>query len=87
MKAFLTWQDQPFRRTHDLVELTQQCVHLEPALSGVLRGLGPLTRFAWETRYPGEAEPPTVELARTWVTKVREVLDALEGLIPPASSA
>jgi HEPN domain-containing protein len=50
LKAILVWRDQSFRRTHDLVELTTQCVDLEPGLSDVMNGLGPLTRFAWEFR-------------------------------------
>ncbi|MGD0870503.1 MAG: HEPN domain-containing protein [Bryobacteraceae bacterium] len=41
LKAFLVWRDQSFRRTHDLVELTRQCVDLEPTLGDVMSGLGP----------------------------------------------
>lgn len=83
LKAFLVWRDQPFRRTHDLVELTRQCVDLEPTLCEVMSGLGPLTRFAWEFRYPGVTELPTVEMARVWTVRVREVLEAVERTIPP----
>jgi HEPN domain-containing protein len=54
LKALLVWRDQSFRRTHDLVELIRQCLDLEPTLGDVMNGLGPLTRFAWEFRYPGE---------------------------------
>ena len=61
LKALLIWQDQPFRKTHDLVELTRQCTDMEPALKDVMHGLGSLTRFA----------------------KVREVLAAVENLLPP----
>jgi HEPN domain-containing protein len=82
LKAFLVWRDQPFRKTHDLVELTRQCADLEPTLSDVMRGLGSLTRFAWEFRYPGETEPPAVDLAHDWVVKVGEVLEAIESLFP-----
>src|SRR5665811_1045090 len=52
LKALLVWRDQTFRGTHDLVELTRQCVDLEPTLGDVMNGLAPLTRFAWEFRYP-----------------------------------
>ncbi len=83
LKAFLIWRDEPFRRTHDLVELSRQCLDLEPALNDVMRGLGPLTRFAWETRYPGEAEPPTTDLARGWAIKVKEILKVIESMLPP----
>jgi HEPN domain-containing protein len=84
LKALPVWRDQSFRRTHDLVELTRQCVDLEPTQGDVMSGWGPLTRFAWEFRYPGEAELPTLEMARGWTVRVREVLEAVERTIPPA---
>ena len=43
LKALLVWRDHPFRKTHDLVELTRQCVDLEPTLDDVLRGVAGLT--------------------------------------------
>ncbi len=43
LKAFLVWRDHPFRKTHDLVELTRQCVDLKPTPGDVLRGVGGLT--------------------------------------------
>jgi hypothetical protein len=66
-----------------LVEITRQCVDLEPTLGDVMSGLAPLTRFAWEFRYPGETELPTVEMACGWTVRVREVLEAVERTIPP----
>ena len=82
LKAFLVWRDQPFRRTHDLVELTRQCTDLEPALISALHGIGPLTRFAWEFRYPGESEAPSMDQARDWLVKVKELLQAVEAWLP-----
>jgi HEPN domain-containing protein len=85
LKALLVWRDHPFRKTHDLVELTRQCVDLEPTLGDVLRGIAGLTRFAWEYRYPGQAETPELQFAQGWLVKVKEVLQGIEGLLPPAS--
>jgi hypothetical protein len=48
-----------------------------------MSGLAPLTRFAWEFRYPGETQLPTVEMASGWTVRVREVLEAVERNIPP----
>jgi len=31
LKAFLSWQDQPFRKTHDLIELGRQCAEIDPS--------------------------------------------------------
>jgi len=82
LKAFLVWRDQPFRRTHDLVELTRQCTDLEPALISALHGIGPLTRSAWEFRYPGESEAASMDQARDWLAKVKELLQAVEAWLP-----
>ena len=83
LKALLVWHDHPFRRTHDLVELGTQCADLEPTLKDVILRLGPLTRFAWEYRYPGEAASPPVDATRQWVACVGGVLTAVESLLPP----
>lgn len=82
LKALLVWHDQPFRKTHDLIELTQQCAVLEPNLWNALRGLGPLTRFAWESRYPGEASTPPLDTAHNWLVKAEEVLTAIDSVLP-----
>lgn len=85
LKSFLVWRDQPFRKTHDLVELARQCVDLEPLLDAATSGLGTLTRFAWEFRYPGESEPPSIAEARAWVLRVSELVRAVESYLPPES--
>lgn len=82
LKAFLVWRDRPFRKTHDLEELAHVCSGLDPALANATRGLAPLTRFAWEYRYPGENPPPAVEEARGWIERVERLLDAIEAVLP-----
>ncbi len=62
LKAWLTWHDRAYRKTHDLGELGLQAVEPEPALEPLLREAAPLTEYAWRFRYPGEAaEPAEVE--------------------------
>lgn len=75
LKAFLTWHDVPFRRTHDLAELGRQCVSLDKSLGSVCRRAEVLTAYAWVFRYPGDAEEPTrqeVEEARALAREVHE---------------
>jgi HEPN domain-containing protein len=36
LKAFLTWHERPFRRTHDLEELGQACAAIDGALVPLL---------------------------------------------------
>jgi HEPN domain-containing protein len=63
LKAFLTWRDVPFRKTHDLAEIGQQCIAVDRSLEALCRSAEGLTTFAWIFRYPGEPEeavmPPT----------------------------
>lgn len=81
MKAFLTWYDVPFRKTHDLGVLGGQCAEIDPELGDVLRRAAPMTEYAWKFRYPGDVfEPPRDEvdgalnLARTVVADIRSRL-------------
>ena len=61
-KAFLAFHDVPFRKTHDLTELGEQCAALNPSLSELLKDASALTDYAVEFRYidaphePDEAE-------------------------------
>lgn len=82
LKAFLTWHDQPFRKTHDLVELGNQAVQLGADLEPLLRSAAPLTEYAWRFRYPGEPEEPSVAEAEAAVALARTVLEAVAGRLP-----
>jgi HEPN domain-containing protein len=54
LKAFLTWHDRLFRKTHDLVEVGGQCVTIDSTLEPLLRRAAPLTEYAWKFRYPSD---------------------------------
>jgi len=56
LKALLTWHDRPFRKTHNLEELGEQCLTVEPTLRPEIDLVVPLTEYAWRFRYPGEPE-------------------------------
>ncbi len=55
-KAFLTWNDQPFRKTHDLSALGKQCSDIDRTLIGLMNRLDDLTEYAWIYRYPREPD-------------------------------
>jgi HEPN domain-containing protein len=38
LKAFLTWHDEPFAKTHDQPRLGQRCVDINPSLEALLKG-------------------------------------------------
>lgn len=63
LKAFLTWHDEPFKKTHDLSALGKQCTELDAALSALMERLDDLTEYSWVFRYPGSfVEPPAPEV-------------------------
>lgn len=82
LKAFLGWHDQPFRKTHNLVELGEQCAALDRSLEPLLRRAATLTEYAWKFRYPGEPEEPPVEEADSALALAREVFDAILARLP-----
>jgi len=82
MKGFLTAHDRVFRKTHDLDELASACEAIDPTLKEVLNPARDLTVFAWEFRYPGEAEPPSIEEARQFRGVAGEVYQAILSRLP-----
>ena len=82
LKAFLVWHDVPFRKSHDLREIGQQCVQIDPTLDALARSAAPLAVFAWRTRYPDEeVEPlPRDEVLAILATAERTV-DELKRLL------
>ena len=86
LKAFLTWHDQPFRKTHDLVEVGTQCAALDPSLEDLLRRAAPLTEYAWKFRYPGNAEEPTQTEAEEALELARESVEAVLLRLPQGAS-
>ena len=82
LKAFLAWHDVPFRKTHDLGEIGQQCMALDHSLEPLCRGAEGLTTFAWIFRYPGEPEEPPVEDAVGALALARDVYHAVLARLP-----
>ncbi len=58
LKGFLTWHDQPVRKTHDLRALVQACEAVDPAFSLLRPATEVLMPYLSEFRYPGGDEQP-----------------------------
>lgn len=78
----MTWHDQPFRKTHDLVELGALCVELDGALEPLLRQAAPLSEYAWRFRYPGELEEPETSEAVAALRLAREIVTEVDRRVP-----
>ena len=83
MKAFLVWHDQPFRWTHDLEELLQQCAGIEDKFTDHLTAAEQLSQYAVETRYPGLYEPTEDEMSEAQ-RLARSVVEFVIDVLPDA---
>jgi len=82
LKALLAWHDVPFRKTHDLAEIGQQCTTLDVSLEPLCRRAERLTTFAWIFRYPGDLEDPPVEEVVEALAVARDVHNAVLARLP-----
>ena len=82
LKGFLMWHKVPFRKTHSLEEIGEQCLDQDSTLRGIIDRSVPLTEYAWKFRYPGEAEEPPREEAEEALAIAREVYIAVLVRLP-----
>lgn len=61
LKAFLTYHERTFRRTHDLEELGKDCQAIDGTLAVQLEDADVLSDYAWRLRYPGAPYIPERE--------------------------
>jgi HEPN domain-containing protein len=82
MKALLTWHSTPFRKTHLLEEIGEQCLRIDDSLRPWVDDAVPLTAFAWKYRYPGEPDEPSEEEAANALAIARRLYDAVLARLP-----
>jgi HEPN domain-containing protein len=82
LKAFLTWSDQPVRRTHDLIVLTGQCLAIDPSFAVLQASAVLLNPFAVAFRYPGDILEPTGAETDQAIEAAREVMAFVIGRVP-----
>jgi HEPN domain-containing protein len=87
LKAFLTWHNQLFPKTHDLSLLLQQCESLDSSFSAHRTAARLLTPYASQFRYPSAVEEPAQVDADTAVRLAwdlfRQVLSRLPNQAHP----
>ena len=72
MKAFLTFHQIAFRKTHDLADLGSQCAATDPTLEPILHEAEELTDYASAFRYPDAPyEPDAAEAAEALAIAAR----------------
>ena len=87
LKSFLQEADITFRRTHDLCDLLNSALSVEPAWTLMTADLNALSAFAVEYRYPGEsADLDEAREALEKCQKVRQIIRGAMHLDKPDSS-
>ncbi|HKZ20349.1 MAG TPA: HEPN domain-containing protein [Acidimicrobiia bacterium] len=81
-KGFLTWHSTPFRKTHNLEELGEQCLRHDPSLKQTVDRAVPLTKYAWKFRYPDDPDEPTRDEAERALALAREVSETIVMRLP-----
>jgi HEPN domain-containing protein len=83
LKAYLTWRDEPFEKTHSLVALVAKCLALDPSFADLRTAATTLTPYAVDSRYPGDLPELTEAEAREALMLARQVWDFVLQRLPP----
>ena len=82
LKGFLTWRDQPFQWTHDLLQLIGQCEQLDASFIQLHDAAMRLTPYASEFRYPADTEEPTPEDTAIAAQQAEAVMSFVRARLP-----
>ncbi|NOX62541.1 MAG: HEPN domain-containing protein [Chloroflexi bacterium] len=82
LKAYLTWRDEPFGRTHSLVALVANCLKYDRTFDALRFAATTLTPYAVALRYPGDLPDLTEKEAREALTLSQEIRDFVLARIP-----
>ena len=81
-KAFLVWHDRPFRKTHSIEEIGEDCITIDASLSSLVDETVYMTEYAAAFRYPGESIPSTKSEAKESREKAEKVFLEILSRLP-----
>ena len=82
LKGILACNGCTFRKTHNLEEIGEQCLAIDPSLRGVIDQAVPLSEYAWKFRYPGEPFQPGPDEVAEALATARGVFEAAVSRLP-----
>ena len=82
IKAYLTYRDIIFERTHNLIALLAFCMPSEPAFAQWRTEAGMLTPYATEFRYPGDILNPEMDEVKQALVAAESIVDFVIQLLP-----
>lgn len=77
LKAFLTWHQIPFPKTHDIERLLSLIESVDAALAKSLADTSVLTVYGVEIRYPGDRQEASAEEADEAVSLMRKTKEEI----------
>ena len=80
-KAFLAFHNVPFRKTHDIQELGQQCAALNPSLAVFLADADYLTDYAVVFRYLDAPSAPDQQEAEQALQTAHQICEQVNFLL------
>ena len=82
LKAFLTYHDIVFEKTHDLRVLLEQSISVEPAFEQWREVAEELTPYAVQFRYPGDVLEPSMSETEQALQHAQAFVDFILRLLP-----
>ncbi|MBD2148881.1 HEPN domain-containing protein [Pseudanabaena sp. FACHB-1277] len=82
LKAYLTYQNVAFRKTHDLDILVDLCALSEPSFQDLKDSADSLTPYATEFRYPSDTIEPEIDEAEEALDIAGSILDFVIKVLP-----
>jgi HEPN domain-containing protein len=82
LKAFLAWHSQPFRRTHDLVELVSDCRLLDGTFAAMDEAADLVSPYGTAFRYPPIVAGPTDLAALEALGATRDIMAFMLARLP-----
>jgi HEPN domain-containing protein len=83
LKAYLTWCDEPFAKTHSLVALATKCLPFDASFEELRAAATTLTPYAVAARYPGDLSELTEAEAQEALALARKVWHFILERLPP----
>jgi HEPN domain-containing protein len=80
-KAFPSFHNVAFRKTHDLTELGKQCVAIDPSLTPLMTEAADLTEYAIVFRYLDAPREPDTAEANAALATANRLYDRVRALL------
>ncbi len=84
LKAYLTWQDRPFEKTHSLVVLLEMCVETDPNFEALRIASVILSPYAAVLHHPGDIPNICNEEAYTAIELAQQAYEFILAKMPQA---